>query len=147
MQAIIFIGIQATGKSTFYKENFFSSHVHISLDLLRTRHREKIFLEACLQTQQPFVVDNTNPTNQDRQRYIGVAKANNYETIGYYFESKIKDAIARNNQRVGKALIPEKGIKGTYNRLETPSLDEGFDQLFFVRLNNEGCFEVSPWRT
>lgn len=146
MQAIIFIGIQATGKSTFYKQKFFGSHVHISLDLLRTRHREKVFLEACLQTQQPFVVDNTNPTHQNRQRYIELAKARNYEVVGYYFESKIKDAITRNNQRSGKACIPEKGIKGTYNQLVLPSFTEGFDQLFFVRFNKEGDFEVNPWK-
>jgi len=29
MQVIIFIGIQATGKSIFYKENFFDTHVRI----------------------------------------------------------------------------------------------------------------------
>ncbi|EAY25419.1 bifunctional polynucleotide phosphatase/kinase family protein [Microscilla marina] len=146
MQAIIFTGIQATGKSTFYKQKFFDSHVHISLDLLRTRHREKVFLDACLQTQQSFVIDNTNPTRQNRQQYIMLAKAKSYEIIGYYFESKIKDAITRNNLRSGKALIPEKGIKGTYNRLEVPSLDEGFDQLFYVRLNHNDCFDISPWK-
>ncbi|MBN1315005.1 MAG: hypothetical protein JXA42_06040 [Anaerolineales bacterium] len=38
MQAVIFIGIQATGKSTFFKERFFNTHVRISLDLLKTRN-------------------------------------------------------------------------------------------------------------
>ncbi|MEL6944740.1 MAG: ATP-binding protein, partial [Bacteroidota bacterium] len=36
MQAILFIGIQASGKSTFYKERFFNTHVRISMDLLNT---------------------------------------------------------------------------------------------------------------
>ena len=41
MEAIVFIGLQASGKSSFYKERFFSTHVRISLDLLRTRNRER----------------------------------------------------------------------------------------------------------
>lgn len=147
MQAIIFIGIQATGKSTFYKKNFFNTHVHISLDLLRTRNREQVFLQACLQTQQKFVVDNTNPTLEDRQRYIKLAHTMKYEVVGYYFESKIKEAMERNNLRSGKALVPEKGIMGTYNRLEIPSIDEGFDQLFYVRLIKDGTFEITPWKS
>jgi predicted kinase len=36
MEAVIFTGLQATGKSSFFKERFFSTHVRISLDLLRT---------------------------------------------------------------------------------------------------------------
>lgn len=147
MQTIIFIGIQATGKSTFYKKEFFGTHVRISLDLLRTRHREQVFLQACLQTQQRFVVDNTNPTIEERQRYIHMAQAMKYEVIGYYFESKIKEAIERNSSRSGKALIPERGIMGTYNRLEIPSLSEGFDKLFYVKLADNSEFEVTPWKS
>ncbi len=89
MQAIIFIGIQATGKTTFYNDRFFNTHVRISLDLLKTRHREHEFLTTCLRTRQSFVVDNTNPTIEDRKRYIDMVKDAKYEVIGYYFESKI----------------------------------------------------------
>jgi len=40
MQIIIFIGIPASGKSSFYKELFFNSHIRISMDLLNTRNKE-----------------------------------------------------------------------------------------------------------
>jgi predicted kinase len=69
MEMILFIGMQASGKSTFYKERFFDSHVRISMDLLRTRNRERIFIQTCLSTQQRLVVDNTNPTRAERARY------------------------------------------------------------------------------
>jgi predicted kinase len=146
MQAIIFCGIQATGKSTFYKENFFNSHVRISLDLLRTRHREMVFLQACLQTRQKLVVDNTNPSAADRQRYIALARAAGYEVIGYYFDSKAEEAVRRNNTRTGRERIPEKGIYGTRKRLEVPSFAEGFDYLFYVRLHEPAGFQVRPWQ-
>src|SRR4051812_8782542 len=37
MEAVILIGIQGSGKSTFYRERFFDTHVRVSLDLLKTR--------------------------------------------------------------------------------------------------------------
>lgn len=45
MQAIIFIGIQGSGKSTLYKECFFNTHLRISMDLLNTRNKEQKLME------------------------------------------------------------------------------------------------------
>ncbi len=146
MQAVIFIGIQATGKTTFYKEKFFNSHVRISLDLLKTRHREKVFLESCVQTKQPFVVDNTNTTIKTRKRYFELAKSAGFEMVGYYFQSKIQDAIERNKQRQKEHVIPKKGIFNMYNRLEIPSFEEGFDSLYYVYIDNNGEFQVEDWQ-
>jgi predicted kinase len=145
MEALIFCGIQATGKSTFYKERFFNSHVRLSMDLLNTRHKEKRFLDMCIELQQRFVVDNTNPTIEDRQRYILPAREAKYKIIGYFFQSKIQDALQRNEQRVGKDRIDEKGITGTRNRLVLPTLAEGFDELYFVQITPENTFSVTAW--
>lgn len=143
MEAILLCGIQATGKSTFCKERLFATHVRINLDMLVTRHRELLLLNACLEAGQPFVVDNTSPTRRERQRYIVAARGAGFRVVGYYFESKIADAILRNEARV--AGIPQRGIHGTHARLELPSLDEGFDELHYVRLV-VGGFAVQPWR-
>ena len=144
MEAIIFCGIQASGKSTFYKKYFFPTHVRISLDMFRTRHRENKFLETCINTLQPFVVDNTNPTRADRQKYIQIAKDNRFKVTGYYFQSKINESLARNNCRTGKEKIPEIALRGTYNKLELPSPDEGFDTLYYVELINHD-FIIKQW--
>lgn len=145
MQAIIFTGIQAAGKSTFFKMNFFDTHLRISLDLLKTRHREKIFLNACLETGLRFVVDNTNPTIEERKKYIEAAKSYRFEVVGYYFESRLSDAIGRNLLRTGRQHIPEKGIRGTLHRLQRPSFSEGFDRLYYVKINTPGEFSVTEW--
>ncbi len=146
MQAIIFCGIQATGKSTFYKHCFFNSHVRISMDLLRTRHREHRLLTLCLETQACFVVDNTNPTIADRQRYIGPAKQIGYRIVGYFFQSSTHAALIRNQQRPLAEQIPEKGILGTRGRLELPTYSEGFDEMHYVRISLDGTFVVEPWQ-
>jgi len=140
MQTIIFCGIQATGKSTFYKKHFFRTHVHLSLDLLKTRHREDVFLQACLRTQQAFVVDNTNPTKVEREKYISAAKQSKYKIIGYYFKSDLSDALRRNALRIGKENIPEIGVKATYKKFEIPTLEEGFDELYTVELKDDDFF-------
>ena len=97
MQAVIFVGIQAIGKSTFYLRRFFRTHVRINLDMLRTRHRERLMIQACADAKQPFVADNTNPTLADRERYIGAAKAADFKVIGYYFRSDVDAALAYNS--------------------------------------------------
>jgi predicted kinase len=145
IEAIIFIGIQATGKSTFFQQRFFNTHVRINMDMLRTRNRERVLLAACLEAKQPGVIDNTNLTRQGRAGYISQAKAAGFGVIGYYFKSTLKAALERNRQRSGKALIPEKGIIGAYRKLELPSFDEGFDQLFYVEIAEGGQFIVKEW--
>ena len=142
MEGIIFVGIQGSGKSTFYKEKFFNSHVRISNDLLKSRNREKLFIEACINTSQKFVIDNTNPTTEDRKRYIERLKETKYNVIGYYFESKIKECLERNKQRTGKELIPEQGVLGTYNKLTIPNINEGFDKLYYVLITTKNVHKV-----
>jgi predicted kinase len=99
VEAIIFIGIQGSGKSTFYKENFFNSHIRISLDLLNTRNKQRRFLQTCLDTQSRFVVDNTNPEKEEREKLIALVKERKYKVVGYYFHTTVAEAITRNNQR------------------------------------------------
>jgi predicted kinase len=146
MHAIIFCGIQASGKSTFYKQRFFNSHVRISMDLLRTRHREHRLLLLCLETQARFAVDNTNPTIAERQRYIGPAKQAGYHVVGYFFQSSTQAALSRNKERPAAEQVPEKGIRGTRARLEVPTFAEGFDELHYVSMGPDGTFVVEPWQ-
>ena len=145
MEAIIFIGIQATGKSTFFQQRFFNTHVRINMDMLRKRNRERVLLAACLEAKQPFVIDNTNLTRQARAGYISQAKAAGFSVAGYYFKSALQAALERNRRRSGKSLIPEKGILGAYRKLELPSFDEGFDRLFYVEIAEDGQFIVKEW--
>ena len=146
MQVVIFIGIQASGKSTFFKHRFADTHIRINLDMLKTRHREEILVNACLQAHQSFVVDNTNPRVEDRQRYIIPAKAAGIQVIGYYFESKITTILERNRLRLGKERIPEAGIRASFNKLQIPTMAEGFDKLYFVKIDPQGSFVVQAWQ-
>ena len=92
-----------------------------------------------------YVVDNTNPTREDRARYIPVAREAGYRVIGYFLQSRLQECIQRNNQRSGKERIPSKAIAMTSNKLEMPSRSEGFDELYFVTNDGE-TMSISEWR-
>jgi len=136
MEAIIFCGAPGAGKSTFFKEKFFDTHVRISLDLLRTRKRERLFLETALKAGQRLVVDNTNPAAETRRIYIEAAKAARFRVVGYHFTAGFEEALARNSRRAGRARVPEAALKSFLARLERPRLSEGFDRLYRVAVIN-----------
>ena len=138
MEALVFCGIQASGKTTYYAQHFLHTHVRISLDLLRTRHRERLFLEACLESQMRFVVDNTNPTRAERARYVVPALERGYRVVAYRFETDTDAALVRNAERTGRQAIPMSGLLGRRKRFEVPQPDEGFAAVYVVRLGPGG---------
>ena len=143
MEAIIFVGVQGSGKTTFYRERLFDTHVRISLDMLRTRHREQLLFAACLAAQQSFVIDNTNPLPSDRARYIAPARNAGFRIIAYFFETPLADAIRRNKQRVGKQRIPVPAVAGTFRKMRAPTREEGFDEVYAVTVKAADGFVVS----
>lgn len=140
-EALLLIGIQGAGKSTFCRERLFDTHVRINLDMLRTRHREARLLEACLSTRQSFVVDNTNVTREQRARYVAPARAAGFLVLGFFFPPEPAHCLERMRDRVRQ--VPLAGFHGTLARLESPQLDEGFDRLQAVRALPGGSFEIA----
>jgi len=133
MQAIIFVGLPATGKSTFYKTHFIDTHIRINLDMLRTRNRETILIYACLAAKQPFVLDNTHPAPSDRESVISLAKAAHFEVVGYHFDVPLEVALARNTKR--DTPVHENGIYAKHKQLTPPQYAEGFDVLYHVDID------------
>jgi len=139
---VIFVGAQGSGKSTFFKQRFFDTHVRINLDMLRTRARERRLVEACIAAKQRFVVDNTNPTRADRERYLPAARAAGFRAVAYWFDVGLDECRARNAAREGRKAVPAVAVARTHAKLEPPSLDEGFDEIHRVTLAPDGSFVV-----
>jgi predicted kinase len=104
-----------------------------------------LLLQACLEAKQRFVLDNTNVTKEVRAEFIALAKTAGFRVVGYYFRSDISSALARNSGRLDSARIPDRGVLGTYKKLEIPERAEGFDDLYYVRIDPDGRFEVQEW--
>lgn len=145
MEAVILIGLQGSGKSTFYKERFATTHIHISLDVLKTRNQEKATLQSAITARQKVVIDNTNATVRERAEYISVAKGAGYKVLGYYFDCTVQDCLKRNQLRAGKARIPPAGLFATRKRLQIPSKTEGFEDLYIVHADQREGFKVAPF--
>jgi predicted kinase len=142
-KCIIFTGLQASGKTTF-RQRRFPDLAHVNLDTLHTRNRERLLMEECFASGASFVVDNTNPSRKDRERYITAAKEHGYRVTGYYFQSSIHACMERNRRREGKARVPDVALASTYSKLEVPAWEEGFDELYYVRIDRE-TFVTEPW--
>lgn len=145
MQGIIFIGLQASGKSSFYLRDFYKTHLRLNMDMLKTRHRESLLFNACLESKQPVVIDNTNPTQEERRRYIEGFKRHRFDIVGYYFSSVLEECLARNALRIPEERIPDVGVKGTYKKLMLPEYTEGYSQLYYVTLRGND-FIVEKWK-
>jgi predicted kinase len=143
-EAVVFCGIQGSGKTTFYASRFAATHAHVSRDVLRTRNREREAIEDCIASGRSFVVDNTNATREHRAPYVAAALAAGYDPVAYWLDVRPSDAIDRNHTREGRARIPVKGILGTYERLQVPKAEEGFSTVYRVLTLPDRRFEVHP---
>lgn len=150
MELVIFIGLQASGKSTFFRNYFASNYELVSKDCFRNNknpsRRQAQLIEAALKEGRSLVVDNTNPRIEDRAAIIQLGRLYNAEIIGYYFKSQVKRCLERNQQREGKARVPDVAIYTTLNKLIRPSYAEGFDKLFYVSIAGNNTFKVREWR-
>ncbi|HEX7737357.1 MAG TPA: ATP-binding protein [Ktedonobacteraceae bacterium] len=150
MDVLIFCGLQAAGKSTFYREHFLSTHVLISKDLMpntaRPARRQAELLHLALQAQHSVVIDNTNPTLAERVPLIEIAHNYQARVTGYYFVASAQQALERNRQRTGKANIPAVAIYSTAAKLIPPTYAEGFDTLYYVHIAENSAATAPAWR-
>ncbi|GHO54661.1 ATP-binding protein [Ktedonobacter robiniae] len=151
MELLLLIGLQGSGKSTFYRTRFASSHAYVSKDLLRNNRRparrQLQQVEDALRQGQLVVVDNTNASRAERSELIELGKRLGARVIGYYFAADVTRSRERNARREGRQRVPDVAIFATLKRLERPDYSEGFDELFFVRNNDEDGFDISPWQS
>ena len=128
-EAVIFVGLQGSGKTTYFNNHFAATHAYVSRDVLQTPAREAAFLRECLGSERSFVVDNTNATRAARAGYIREAKAAGFHVRCYFFDTPVRMAIGRNNHRKDKKPVPVPAILRTAKHLEPPSVEEGIDEI------------------
>jgi predicted kinase len=148
-ELVVFVGLQGSGKSSFYRARFAGTPDLVSKDRFPNNRnparRQRQLIEEALAAGRSVVVDNTNPTAEERAELISLARSLGAAVAGYYFESRVADCLERNRLRAGKARVPDIALYATRQRLCRPSPAEGFDRLSYVRLLGEGRFEILDW--
>ncbi|HVG24295.1 MAG TPA: ATP-binding protein [Thermoanaerobaculia bacterium] len=144
LELIIFVGLQAAGKSTYYYTHFAATHVHVSKDLMKNaRNRDATqqrMIDEALAAGRSVVVDNTNPTADVRAPLVVQGRRHGARIVAYYFEGVVKDAVTRNRKREGIARVPDAAIFVTAKKLDPPTIAEGFDDVRVIApLPGEGA--------
>lgn len=149
MDVVIFVGLQASGKSTFFRSHFAATHTYVSKDLLRNNkrpaRRQLQLVDEALRAGQSVVIDNTNPTPEDRRELIALGHSYQASVSGYFFEIQVKRSQLWNAQRTGKARVPDVGLYATLKKMTPPRYQEGFDYLYQIQPREGFHFMVLPW--
>jgi predicted kinase len=146
LEVVVLVGLQGSGKTSFYRQRFATTHALVSRDLFRHNprpsRRQATLIEEALAGGRSVVVDNTSPTPVERAAILEVARRFGARTSCYFFAPDVRAAIARNALREGKARIPVVAILATAKRLDPPSRAEGFDRLYVVEATGGATFRV-----
>ena len=146
MELVLFVGVQASGKSTLYQMYFAPAgdYVYVSKDRLRNNRqperRQRQLVEEALAAGRSVVVDNTNALAEARAPLIQLGREYGAVVVGYAFETSVGASLKRNRAREGRARVPDVAIFATAKRLTPPAYAEGFDRLYTVRITEDGTF-------
>lgn len=143
----VLVGLQASGKSTFYARCLSDRYELVSKDLFprgaKNRQRRQLRLvEEHLTAGRPVAVDNTNPSPQEWGPLVELARAFGTSVTAYWFPPDAAGSLRRNAARRGRDRVPDVGVLATLQRLRRPSPSDGFDGVREVRFDGRGGFEV-----
>ena len=142
MELVILVGLQASGKTSFYRERLAATHAHVSKDNFRSNprpaRRQRRLIAEAFAAGRSVVVDDTNPTAADRAELVALGRVFGAAVVGYYFPPDLAGSLTRNAGREGRARVPDEAVRIAARRLEPPTPAEGYDRLYEVR-PVEGC--------
>jgi len=146
-EVAILVGLQGSGKTSFYRRHLASTHDHVSKDLMpnvrRRDVRQLALVEEALAAGRSVAVDNTNPVRADRAPLVAAARARGARVVAYLMLTPLRDALARNRRRQGRARVPDVAVYVVAKRLQIPTVGEGFDAVYEVTAE-AGEFKVQP---
>jgi predicted kinase len=145
-EVVVLVGLQASGKSTFYRQRFADTHAHVSKDAFpsarRPQRTQMRLIGEALTAGRDVVVDNTNPSAAEWAPIIAAAHAHGARVTAYWFPPDLAGAMARNAERTDGSRVPDVGLYATIKILREPTTADGFDEVQTVRFDGHGGFDV-----
>lgn len=78
-ELVVFVGMPGSGKTLYYEEFLSSTHILISRDILKTKQRVLKELEKELTKGRSIAIDNTSPSQEDREVFYKLAQTYGYK--------------------------------------------------------------------
>ena len=124
------IGVALSGKTTYRKANF--NHKTFALSYFdNNRKKELENIEEYLKEAKSVLVDDTNLTTVIRKQHIELAKKYHAKVRGVFMNTS--RIMLEKRQRSRREPFPLSVIYKQLKQLETPVIDEGFDELIIKK--------------
>ena len=131
------VGLQGCGKSTWVRRHLAGTHSVVSKDhwprARRREARQQRVVAELLAAGRSVVVDNTNPSPEERAPLVAAARAAGFPVRAVWVDTPLERCLARNEAREERDRVPLVGVLSARSRFRAPSLDEGFDRVDVVR--------------
>lgn len=127
---IIFVGMQGSGKTTTYNEFFRPLGIRmVSRDVCKKKEMVLAKLSGLMEDGQSVVVDNTNPSLEDRQVFFDLAEKYGHKVTVVYF---LRDGRGWNKLRPEHKRVDTKAYISFFCRLDPPTEDNTPGDLIYV---------------
>ncbi|TKS81367.1 Bifunctional polynucleotide phosphatase/kinase DNA 5'-kinase/3'-phosphatase [Collichthys lucidus] len=138
-EVIVAVGFPASGKSTFFHTHVIpKGYAYVNRDTLGSWQNCVSACERALKEGRSVAVDNTNPDQESRKRYVDVAKAMGVPCRCFHFSASLEQA-KHNNRYREMAPSDKKHVKvndmvfHSYKKhFVAPSLSEGFSEILQI---------------
>lgn len=149
---IMMCGIPGSGKSTWIKNNY-SDIASVSRDAIRFKilderggeyfdYEDEVFdkfihqIIGSLTVDEITIADATHLTKKARAKVLNKVQKFADEVEAIVMDVHLETALERNDMREGRAFVPRGVIRRMYFQMETPTKEEGFDKITFIREDN-----------